>query len=314
MTQTNSSARAQWRSWAALCSATVAILIAAASPAAAKLRVAVSINDLGSIASSVGGDQVEIMAIARPNADPHRVEVLPSYMVRVSRAQLYLKVGLGLDQWADPIIDGSHNSKLLIVDCSNGVNVLEKPTGKVDASMGDVHPNGNPHYWLDPRNAAIVAQTIAEALSKADPQHAEMYASNATAFGAAATALHEKGKQIAAGLPTRDILTYHRSWSYFADAFGLNVVSTLEPIPGIPPTARHLQDLVGIIQERKVQVIIQEPYFSQDASQFLARQAPIRAVQASASCDDVTAGSWGKHLEDVLTRIASEKSAGASGM
>jgi len=299
---------------AVICGALCAALGAASSPAAAKVRVAVSINDLGSIASSVGGDQVEIMAIARPNADPHRVEVLPSYMVRVSRAQLYLKVGLGLDQWADPIIDGSHNAKLVIVDCSNGVNVLEKPTGKVDASMGDIHPNGNPHYWLDPRNATIVAQTIAEALSKADPQHADMFATNAASFGTAATALYEKGKQLAAGLPTRDILTYHRSWTYFADAFGLNVVSTLEPIPGIPPTARHLQDLVGIIKEKNVQVIIQEPYFSQDASQFLARQAPVRAVQASASCDDITAGSWGKHLEDVLARIASDKGAGASGM
>jgi zinc/manganese transport system substrate-binding protein len=290
-----------------------AILLLGTTPVAAKLRVTASINDLGSIASSVGGGAVEVVAIARASADPHRVEVLPSYMVRVSRAQLYLKVGLGLDQWADPIIDGSHNAKLMIVDCSKDVNVLEKPTGKVDASMGDVHPNGNPHYWLDPRNAAIVAQTVAEALSKVDPEHAALFAANAGSFATAARALHERGTRIAAGLPTRDIVTYHRSWSYFADAFGFDVVSTIEPIPGIPPTARHLQELVGIIQERKISVIIQEPYFAQDASQFLARQAPVRAVVSSASCDDVAAGSWAKHLEDVLARIASDKAAGSSG-
>ncbi len=297
----------------AILPAAIAILLATSFPAAAKVRVAASINDLGSIASSIGGDQVEVVGIARPNADPHRVEVLPSYMVRVSRAQVYLKVGLGLDQWADPIIDGSHNSHLVIVDCSNGVNVLEKPTGKVDASMGDVHPNGNPHYWLDPRNAAIVAQTIAEALAKVDAGHADLYSANATSFAAAATALRDKGMQIVAGLPTRDILTYHRSWSYFADAFGLNVVSTLEPIPGIPPTARHLQDLVGLIQEKKIRVVIQEPYFSTDASQFLSRQAPLRAIQSSSSCDDVTPGSWQAHVENLLTQLASDKVAGASG-
>ena len=112
--------------------------------AAARLRVAASITDLASIANSVGGDQVEVIAIARPGADVHRVEVLPSYMVQVSRADLYLKVGLGLDQWADGIIDGSRNAKLKVLDCGAGITPLDKPTS-VNASMGDVHPFGNPH-------------------------------------------------------------------------------------------------------------------------------------------------------------------------
>ena len=137
--------------------------------ATAKITVAASNNDLASIAASVGGDQVETFAIGRPNADAHRVEVLPSYMVKVSRAHIYLKVSLGLDQWADQIIDGSRNDKLVVVDCSANVNILEKPTGNVNASMGDIHPNGNPHYWLDPRNGGVIAQTVATALSKVDP-------------------------------------------------------------------------------------------------------------------------------------------------
>jgi hypothetical protein len=103
----------------------------------------------------------------------------PSYMVKVSRAKLYLKVGLGLDQWAEAIVDGSRNSSVQIVDCSRDVHVLEKPTGKVDASMGDVHPDGNPHYWLDPRNGAIVANTIADAFAKADPRTPPQYRARA---------------------------------------------------------------------------------------------------------------------------------------
>ncbi|MEO5617400.1 MAG: metal ABC transporter substrate-binding protein, partial [Candidatus Eisenbacteria bacterium] len=159
-----------------------ALLLALAAPAypapakpAGRLRVAASINDLASIAASVGGEQVEVFSIARPTSDPHRVEALPSYMVKVARSRLYLKVGLGLDQWADALIEGSRNRKLRIVDCSRGVALLEIPTGKVDASMGDVHPDGNPHYWLDPRNGAQVARTIAAALAEADPANAERY-------------------------------------------------------------------------------------------------------------------------------------------
>jgi zinc/manganese transport system substrate-binding protein len=290
--------------------ALVSVLITAAS-ASAKLRIVSSTTDLGSIASTVGGDQVEVMAIARPNADPHRVEVLPSYMVRVSRADLYLKVGLGLDQWADPIIDGSHNSKLKIVDCSNGVEVLERPTGKVDASMGDVHPYGNSHYWLDPANGAIVARTIANALADLDPGRAADYAARAEEFGKATEAMTEKVSRTAADLPSKSILTYHRSWSYMAHAFGLEVVDTVEPIPGIPPTGRHLQDLVNVIRQRKVRLLIQEPYFADDAGKFLNREIGIRVAVISAACDDVSAGSYLAHF-DTLAGILAQSSASSA--
>jgi len=290
---------------------TLASFLITVASASAKVRIVSSTTDLGSIASTVGGDQVEVMAIARPNTDPHRVEVLPSYMVRVSRADLYLKVGLGLDQWANAIIDGSHNSKLKIVDCSKGVNILEKPTGKVDASMGDVHPDGNPHYWLDPANGAIVAQTIAKALADLDPARAADYAARAEEFGKATEAMAEKVSRTAADLPSKSILTYHRSWSYMAHAFGLDVVDTVEPIPGIPPTGRHLQSLVNVIRQRKVRLLIQEPYFADDAGKFLNREAGIRVAVISAACDDVSAGSYLAHF-DTLAGILAQTSASSA--
>jgi zinc/manganese transport system substrate-binding protein len=284
--------------------AVMALVTSVAPPAQAKVRIAASTTDLGSIAATVGGDQVDIVAIARASGDPHRVEVLPSYMVRVSRADLYLKVGLGLDQWADQLIDGSHNSKIVIVDCSQGVNVLEKPTGKVDASMGDVHPNGNPHYWLDPRNGGVVAKTIADALSRVDPGHASDYAQRADELGKQATDLAAKGLEKMKTLASQNIITYHRSWSYFADAFGLTVVQTIEPIPGIPPTAHHLQELVDIVKQRAVPVGLEEPYFSEDGGEFLKRQTGIRMVRVSSACDDVTAGSYLTHVQHVLDLVA----------
>src|SRR5262245_15402005 len=288
------------------------LLLAAATLTApavshAKLGIAASTTDLASIAASVGGDQVDVFAIAKPSSDPHRIEALPSYMLKVSRAKLYLKVGLGLDQWAQAIVDGSRQSSVQIVDCSAGVHVLEKPTGKVDASMGDVHPDGNPHYWLDPRNGAVVANNIADALAKADPAHAADYHARAEAFGKDAQATWERNAEAAKKLTSRAVFTYHRSWSYFADAFGLDVVNTVEPVPGIPPTAKHLAELVDQAKARKVGLLIQEPYFASDGGKFLTREAGVRQVVEAASCDDPTAGSYLKHFDTLLGALAGGK-------
>ena len=282
-----------------------ALFMLTSSPAhtAGKIRIAASTTDLGSIASSVGGDQVEVFSVARPTSDPHHVEVLPSYMVQVSRANVYLKVGLGLDQWADGIIDGSRNTKLRVVDCSKDIVPLEKPT-QVSAAMGDVHPFGNPHYWLDPRNGAIVAREIADELGHADPAHTDAYHERAEAFAKQAQETYEEGRKVAATLPTKSFFSYHRSWSYLANAFGLEVAGEAEPLPGIPPTAKHLQDIVRIAKERKVPVMVQEPYFSDDAGKFLARQTGLKVIKVSAACDGTQAGSYLSHIQGVLKQMA----------
>jgi len=283
----------------------VALVIPGA--AFSKIKVAASIPDLASIASSVGGDQVECFAIAKATADAHRVEVLPSYMVKVSKANVYLKGGLGLDQWSDAIIDGSRNDRLTVVDCSAGVSVLEKPAGAVDASMGDVHPNGNPHYWLDPRNGGVIARTIAEALGRVDPAHAADYQSRAEQFAQQCDAAYAADRKIADAIPNRVVFTYHRSWPYFANAFGIEIAGQAEPGPGIPPTARHLADLVAIAKSRKIAVLIQEPYFSADAGKFLQREAGVQSVVMPLSCDSAEAGSYLAHIDAVLKALAAAK-------
>lgn len=283
--------------------ASLALLALVPGDAAARIRVVASITDLASIASSVGGDQVEAFAIARPNTDVHRVEVLPSYMVQVARAHLYLKVGLGLDKWADGIIDGSRNARLRVLDCSRDITALEKPT-QVNASMGDVHPFGNPHYWLDPRNGAIVAREIAAELSRLDPAHADAYAARAETFAKEAAACHARGQQMLASLPARTLFTYHSSWVYFGHAFGLDIVGTAEPVPGIPPTAKHLAELVRIAKERKVPLLLQETYFSDDAGKFLARQIGLRMVKVAPSCESPQAGSYLAHIEEVARLLS----------
>jgi zinc/manganese transport system substrate-binding protein len=282
----------------------IILLLTWAGSVSAKIRVAASVTDLASIAATVGGDQVECFSIARPTADVHHVEVLPSYMVRVSKANVYLKVGMQLDQWADQIIDGSRNDHLVIVDCSRNIDALEKPTGKVTALMGDVHPNGNPHYWLDPRNGAIIAAEVAEALGKVDPAHAADFQSRTQAFAKAVDSEMVTGQSIVAGLATKVMITYHSSWVYFAHAFGLEIAGTAEPVPGIPPTGKHLQELVDIVKQRKVAVFLQEPYFSDDAGQFLARQTGLRVIKESPSCGTEKDGSYLGHIHEILQSMA----------
>ncbi|MBU0676744.1 MAG: metal ABC transporter substrate-binding protein, partial [Verrucomicrobia bacterium] len=218
----------------------------------AKVEVVASLTDLASIAAAVGGDNVNVLSIARSSSDPHNVEVLPSYMVRVSRADIYLKVGLSLDQWADGIIDGSRNAILHIVDCSERVRILERPTTKVTALQGDVHPEGNPHYWLDPGNGKVIAQTIHDELAAVDPAHREAYDANLSNYLNQLDGKIAEWTAIAEALPTRQIITYHASWPYFADAFGFTIASHVEPVPGIPPTASHLAGLVEIIRGHNI--------------------------------------------------------------
>lgn len=269
----------------------------AAAPLSAKVKVAASLTDLASIASYIGGDQVSVFSIAKANSNPHFVEVLPSYMIKVSRVDVYLKAGLALDQWADAIIEGSRNNHVAVVDCSAGVDVLDKPTGKVDASMGDVHPQGNPHYWLDPANGGIIADHVRDALAKADPAHASLFEANAKRFREEAEKRIADWQSQMAPLKGAPIITYHSSWVYFAKAYGLRIVGMVEPFPGIPPTAKHLQELVDAIKKEKAGILIQEPYYGDSDPKFLARQTGIRVFRFTPSCEGIGAGDYFKHFD-----------------
>jgi len=257
-----------------------ALLIVAliAGSAVAKINVVTSTSDLKSIAEYIGGDLISVQSIASGKSNPHFVEVLPSYMVMVSRADVYFKIGLGLDFWAQPIIDGSRNGKVKIFDCSKGINVLEKPGGKVDASMGDVHPEGNPHYWLDPGNAEVIAQNIADGLSEVDPGNSTNYSSNLTKFKSELKSKMSEWQLKAAPLKGLEIITFHESWPYFSEAFGLDVIGYIEPKPGIEPTPSHTAELIELVKRKGVKIIAKEPYFSDRSPNVIAKATGARVI------------------------------------
>ena len=282
----------------------IAVTLIAAIPAyAGPVKIAAALPDIGSIASYIGGDKVEVFSIGKNNSNPHAVEVIPSYMIKVSRAAIYLKVGLALDQWSDAIIDGSRNSRLLTVDCSNRITPLQKPAGKVDASMGDIHPDGNPHYWLDPANGIIIANNVTAALKKADPSNSQYYDKNYERFKEEAAKHISDWKSRLAKISGQKVITYHSSWIYFTTAFNLAIAGTVEPLPGIPPTAKHLAELVEIIKRDAISILLQESYFPDDAPKFLARQTGIKVFKFSPSCADVKQDSYFKHFNEIVAQI-----------
>jgi len=228
---------------------------------------------------------VEAESIAAGTQDPHFVELLPSYMMRVRKADLYLKVGMDLDYWAQAILDGSRNSKIEVVDCSRRIPAdrrLEVPA-RVDASMGDVHKYGNPHYWLDPENGRFIAQAIAEALGKVDPSRAHTYEANLAAFGAKLDAKLAEWRRKAGPLKGLKIVTYHDSWPYFTRAFGIDVVDWLEPKPGVKPSPSHVAELIAKIQTQKIALVAYEPYFESRTPELISREsgAPLLVLPPS---------------------------------
>jgi zinc/manganese transport system substrate-binding protein len=257
--------------------------LAMAGPASAKVKIVASSSDLASIAKYVGKDLVEVSSIGQGKSNLHFVEVLPSYMLKVSKADIYLKNGLSLDQWAQGVIDGARNSKLMVVDCSKGIEVLDKPTGKVDASMGDLHPEGNPHYWLDPRNGKIIADNIVEALCTVDAANAATYRANRDAFGALLDQKWSGWVKEADAFKGAEVITYHSTFTYLAHAFGFTVAGYIEPKPGIEPTAAHNTELIDLIKAKHIKAVLRDPYYSQRAPEAIARATGVAVYEAPSS-------------------------------
>jgi zinc/manganese transport system substrate-binding protein len=227
----------------------------------------------------------EIEVVARPDRDPHALEVSPGTMRMTAKADLYLEVGLSLDLWSPDIVRGSRNRELVVVSCAAAVEPIEVPSGPVDASRGDVHPQGNPHYWLDPLNGAKVARLLAEQFGRADPVHAAEYAERAGAFAAE---IDGRLPGWAARLRGRSFVEYHRTWVYLARRFGVEIAGRVEPLPGIPPSAKHLAELSETIRARGVPVVVRDVYHPASPVELLERETRVRSAVLASSCQEPT--------------------------
>jgi zinc/manganese transport system substrate-binding protein len=247
------------------------------------IRVITTLPDLASLATAVGGDRVQVEALVKGTQDPHSIEVLPSYMVKLRKADIFLIIGMDLDVWAYPLRDGSRNAKLLTVDCSKNIEKLEVPSYKVDPSYGDIHLYGNPHYWLDPANGKAIMATIVDALSQVSPEYHNEFEGNMQAYD---RKLDEKMKEWEAEMsPYLDApaIFYHNSWPYFVQRFGLRVVDFVEPKPGIPPSPSHITKLIQQVKEQGVKVIAMEPFYDDRVPKLISRETGAKVVTVAPS-------------------------------
>jgi len=256
--------------------------------AGAEIRVITASTDLKYICERIGGELVRVESMASGDQDLHVVEPRPSMVFKLKKADMVVRVGLDLDMWLDSLINAAKNGRLFYgqpgyVDASVGVPLLEKPEGKVDASMGDIHIYGNPHYWLDPANGKIMAKNILAGLKRAMPDHAAQFDSNYDHFARELDSRLAGWTQRMAPMKGLKIVTYHSSWPYFTARFGLDVAGHVEPKPGIPPSASHLDGLVKKMKAENIRVILTENYYPRKGPDFLAGKTGARVVTAPVS-------------------------------
>lgn len=244
-----------------------------------KINVVTSTEDMADLVSVVGGEKVSVVSLSKGYQDPHYVEPRPSMVMQLKKADVLVKIGMDLDIWVDSLIAASRNSKIIYgaagyVDAAVGIQRLEVPEGKIDGSMGDIHIYGNPHYWLDPENAKPITKSILDCLVKLSPDDSSYFTKNRDKY---IYKLEEKIRNWQIKMDSykgTKIVTYHNSWPYFANRFGMEIVGFVEPKPGIPPNPSHVATLIKKMKNEKVRVIIVEPYFNLKAPQKIAKEIP----------------------------------------
>jgi zinc/manganese transport system substrate-binding protein len=289
------------------CVLAIVCFLGLASPAMAKLNVVATLPWIGSLAGEIGGDRIKVTTLVKPNQDPHYVEAKPSMILEVRRADLLMFNGLELEIGYLPVlVESSRNPAIQsgtpgYFDCSQFVVVFEKPAA-VDRSMGDVHPLGNPHYHLSPRNIYRVTAGITEALARVDPGNEGFYRSNLAAWQ---EKFKEKEKQWAAyTLKGKKFIPYHKFFEYLANEFGFEIIGYVEPKPGIPPSAGWVERIIELAKRMKPDAILTTSYYGTREVTFFSQKSGVKYivvphdVGATPACKD-----WFSLMDQVLAAL-----------
>jgi ABC-type Zn uptake system ZnuABC Zn-binding protein ZnuA len=255
---------------------------------AGTIKVVTTTTDTKSIAEMIGGDKVSVSSIATGYQNPHFVDPKPSYIIGLTKADLFVTIGLDLETgWSPQLLSSSRNNKIQkgsqgYVDASEGISLLQVPSS-LNRAEGDIHIYGNPHYWLDPMNGKVIARNIANGLERVDPSNKSVYEKNLQSFyGKIDTKMKEWQSKMAAFKGSK-IIAYHNEWVYFETRFGLQVVDFMEPKPGIPPTPSQLVKVIKEIKANNIKVIISSPYFTTSSSDVVAKQTGVKVLTLATS-------------------------------
>jgi zinc/manganese transport system substrate-binding protein len=293
-----------------------AAALGAPRAAAADVKVVATVPDLAALAREVGGKHISVLSLSLPTQDPHFVDARPHLVLELSKADLLVAVGLDLEVgWLPALQRGARNPTIAaggrgFLDCSRYARKLEIPRGKIDRSMGDIHPGGNPHYLYSPLEAYNCARAIATRLGEIDPPRAATYRANLRQFGKRLTARVRVWKKVMAPHHGKAVISYHRSWIYLLDWLGLENVATFEPKPGIPPSASHVAKVMRRAKERGVKVILQESYYPDRTGKLVARRVGAQLVQISGGADVSKGESYIAHMDHLIDTLAGALSGG----
>jgi zinc/manganese transport system substrate-binding protein len=263
---------------------TILFLSLAAGSAHAALKVVTTTTDLRAIAAQVGGDFVSVESVAKGTQDPHYVEAKPSFMVKISRADLVIAIGLDLEiGWLPSIINGARNPKVGqgqkgYLEVGPLVAPLEIPHGSITRAEGDVHPLGNPHVTLDPIRDGEIAIYIAKRLSELDSKNASRYLENAKRFQTRLASLTDIWKKRIEKSGVRRAVTYHKTLTYFFERFHLQSTAILEPKPGIPPTSSHILEVIQLMKDQGTSLVLVENYFDSSVTKKIKQSLPVARV------------------------------------
>ena len=254
------------------------LALPAGARAQGKLTIVTTIEDLAAIAREVGGDRITVESLARGYQDPHFVEAKPSFILKMQRADVLIAVGRELEiGWLPPLQTQSRNGKIQLggagyLDASLTASILEIPTGQITRAMGDVHPFGNPHYWLDPENGKRIAKEIADKFTELRPKDAAYFQQQLESFTTRLDTAEKRWVQMMAPYKGTKVVTYHRSFPNFAERFGLDIIGYVEPRPGIPPTPQHTLDVMNEMKRQNAKLVLVEPYFDLKTPQAIGRE------------------------------------------
>jgi zinc/manganese transport system substrate-binding protein len=253
------------------------LFAATLATAAGKVNVVATTPDLAALAREIGGDRIEVKSLAKSTEDPHFVDAKPSHIVTLNRANVLIDGGAELELgWLPPLLDNSRNDKIAVgaagrVTASTGIKMLDVPT-TLDRGKGDVHGLGNPHFLIDPKNAKVVAASIAQHLTQVDPAGAAAYSANLKKFNDALDAKAAQWEKTLAPYKGAKIVTYHNDFIYFANRFGLKVIGTLEPKPGIAPSPAHVANIIATMKSNDAHILLVQPYQNRKTAENIARQ------------------------------------------
>jgi len=268
--------------------AIVILMLVVTNVFAGTIHVVTTTQDLKSIAEMIGGNKVDVFGIATGYQNPHFVDPKPSYIIKLSSADLFVTVGLDLETgWSPSLLNSSRNPKIQkgnpgYVDASTGVQLQQVPSS-INRGEGDIHIYGNPHYWLDPVNGKQIARNICDGLVRISPENKAFFESNLKTFD---ETLDQKLKlwtsQMAKYKGTK-VIAYHNEWCYFENRFGLQIVDFLEPKPGIPPSPAQLVKIIGEVKTNAIKIIISSPYFTTSSSDVVAKQTGAKVLTLATS-------------------------------